>query len=406
MKTKAILITLLVSIILTTSCSWFGKKIPSVSPNFITLPSGGLKVVDGINCTGLKVISKINDTLTDDNILISPLNLSAVMTLLCEGAQGETKQTIKQFLDFDGLEEITVNNTFRTLMENLGSVDAEVDFLPANALWIRNGYLLMPDYMDKAQTYLHVDIFVQPFDNAHLLTMNNWIKDKTNGKIDSYFESIDPDDVMDVVTAYYFTAKWYDGFDPQNTTERPFTLTTGEKVNVKMLSDVISQTRFMQNDSVSVAEIYFGRGNYSMILVVPRDGNNIDDIAANLTSERWNIWLAAMSQRQPVEVTMPMLSYNRFYDMRPYFFKLGLASVFDSTADFSGISQGLYLTRAFQKSVIKFNEQGSSYTGGIIKEHTKPQYKIIADRPYLFAIRETTTGVIILLGIIKNPKIN
>ncbi len=405
MKTKSLGLFLVIFSLLVSSCSWFGKKIPSVSPNFITLPSNGLHVIDGINYLGLSVISKITDTMSGDNILISPLNLSAVMTLLCQGAGNATKDIIKSTLHFNGLEEITINSTFKTLMEQLGTVDHEIDFLPANALWIRNGFMLQPDYMDKAKTYLHVDIFVQPFNNQYLLIMNNWVKDKTNGKIDKYFKQVDPNDMMDLVNAYYFTAAWYDGFNPDKTEKQPFTLENSQKVQVEMMHDVISQCRYMQNDSVSVAEIYFGRGNYSLILVVPRANDGIDGIARGLNPDTWNTWISALSQRQPVDVMLPKLNFNRFYDLRPYLLKLGLAPVFDTTADFSGISQGLYLTRAFQKTVIKITERGSGYSGGIIKEHTKPQYSIAADRPFLFVVRETTTGVMVLLGIIKNPNI-
>ena len=404
MKKKHLIIPVIMLMLLS-SCTWLGKKYPAISPNVITLPSQGLKVVDGINCLGIDVISKIDDDKYNDNILISPFNMSAVMTLLWQGAQSTTQDNLKKFLYFDGIQDITINRTFQTLMNNLGSVDPEIDFLPANALWITDKVIIQPSFLSTAQNYFNINLFVRPFNNQQLAIMNNWIKDQTHGKIDQYFNNIDTTDLMDAVNAYYFSAAWYDGFDPNNTQDRPFTLKDGQTVNIAMMSDIISQARYMQNDSISMAEIYFGHGNYSMILVVPRDNADIDVITHHLTAQIWNLWLTALSTRQPVEVTIPKLNFRRFYNFQPYFLKLGLGSVFDSTANFSGISPGLHLTKAYENSVIKITETGCNYTGGIIKEHTKPQYKISANRPFLFAIRETTTGVMILLGIIKNPKI-
>ncbi len=404
MKTKNKFFTLTLFIIISlSSCTWLQKPEPALNPQFITLPNNGYKVVDGINYMGIDVINKLIDSLPEENIIISPLNLSVVLTILCEGANNQTKEEIKNLLHFNGLEEITVNSTFKNLLENLPRVDPNVDFLPANTVWIKDGFILTPDFVDKINTYLLTNFFVMPFNSSTLNQINNWIKDKTNGKIDYLVQEIDTGDIMDIINAYYFSARWFDGFNPEYTQKADFTTCDNQTLQVTMMQDLISQARFVMNDSVSIGEIYFGNGNYSMIFVVPRTLHTLDGIVNQLTPEIWNNWMSSLTTLHPVWFEIPRFNINKFYNFERELKLLGLNSTFTPQADFSGISQGVYLTKAYQRTILEVKENGINDISSSRERRMDTGDKLIANQPFLFAIRETTTGVMLILGIVRNP---
>ncbi len=401
-KNKFIFLLLLL-MTLSLSCTWLQKPGPALNPQFITLPNNGYKVVDGINYLGINVINKLIDSLPQENIIISPINLSVVLTILCEGANNQTKDEIKNILHFNGLEEITVNSTFKSLLENLPKVDPNVDFLPANTVWIKDGFILTPDFVDKINTYFLTNFFVMPFNSSTLNQINNWIKDKTHGKIDYLMQTSDQNDIMDIINAYYFSARWFDGFNPENTQKADFTTCDNQTLQVTMMQDLISQARFVINDSVSIGEIYFGNGNYSMIFVVPRTLHTLDEIVSKLTPEIWNNWMSSLTTLHPVLFEIPRLNINKFYNFDRELKLLGLSSTFTPQADFSGISQGVYLTKAFQRTILELKENGINDISNARERRQATGDKLIANQPFLFAIRETTTGVMLILGIVRNP---
>ncbi|KAL7194402.1 hypothetical protein ACSBR1_034755 [Camellia fascicularis] len=69
---------------------------------------------------------------------------------------------------------------------------------------------------------------------------------------------------------------------------------------------------------------------------------------------------------------------------------------------------GLYLSKVFHKSCIEVNEEGTeaaASTADIIRFFSKriPTPRFVADHPFMFMIREETSGTVLFTGAVLNP---
>src|SRR5690606_11587365 len=91
---------------------------------------------------------------------------------------------------------------------------------------------------------------------------------------------------------------------------------------------------------------------------------------------------------------------------------MGMGIAFNpQMADFSGISNDrLFISEVKQKSFIEVNEEGTEAAAvtsvGMGLTSAGPQvYTFRVDRPFLFAIRETATGLILFIGQVNDPSV-
>ena len=88
-----------------------------------------------------------------------------------------------------------------------------------------------------------------------------------------------------------------------------------------------------------------------------------------------------------------------------------MKAAFDpSTADFSGMGAGLFISAARQKTFVEVNEEGTeaaAVTGvGVSLTAFTPRaepFQMVVDRPFLFLIEDRQTGTILLIGIVFDP---
>ena len=121
--------------------------------------------------------------------------------------------------------------------------------------------------------------------------------------------------------------------------------------------------------------------------------------------------------RKPSEgsVALPKFKLEYGGTLKQPLVKLGLGIAFDrDRADFSRITDeahGFYISDVLHKAYLEINEEGSTAaavtgiqmkTAAIISP--KESFNLVFDHPFLLAIADTKTGVIIFLGIIANPK--
>jgi serpin B len=91
---------------------------------------------------------------------------------------------------------------------------------------------------------------------------------------------------------------------------------------------------------------------------------------------------------------------------------LGISNAFNSVkSDFSKISvvNGVYISRVFHKTFIDLNENGTeaaavtAVQGGIESPPTPKNF--IANKPFVYAITEKSTGCVIFIGKLMDPSV-
>jgi serine protease inhibitor len=359
------------------------------------------------NAFGFDVFRTINRSENSDkNVFISPLSISLALAMTYNGANGDTKTEMQNTLRFPDLSEDEINGYFQKLSNTLLDLDPTVKLGIANSIWYRLGFSVLPDFLSINESYYNAEVRGLDFsDPASVEIINNWCATKTNEKIKKVLDDIGPDVVMYLINAIYFKGQWTYDFDKDLTTEGPFHLSTAETSTVSFMHQK-GTFDYYSNDSLQLLEMPYGQGNFSMVVLLPKPGYSVSTLADGLTPEIWNGWLADTSKAN-VDIAMPKFRFEYERILNDDLIGLGMVKAF-GPADFSNInpSAGLYISMVKHNSFVEVNEEGTeaaAVTVVEIVEVSMPSFiPFVADRPFLFAIRETTTNTILFMGKVSS----
>ena len=177
---------------------------------------------------------------------------------------------------------------------------------------------------------------------------------------------------------------------------------------------------YVKNDTYAAVNLPYGNGLWQMTVMLPEEGKTTDDIIAYLAQSGWKTGDSEnnpMSGERAYEVDLKLPRFETSSDtnelqggliglLKP----MGIRQVFDSY--YSQVpnmfEQGnAYINMMRQKAVIKVNEKGSEaaavtvagmcYTTSV-DPVVYPKATFHANRPFVYLIREQSSGVILFVG--------
>jgi len=319
---------------------------------------------------------------------------------------------MEETLYLSGLSSQEINKSYQTLMEALLTVDPKVTMEIANSIWYRQGFSVEQDFIDVNREYYNAGVEALDFDSPDAVqTINNWVDDNTNGKIPEIIESIDPLTMMYLINAIYFNGKWTYQFDKDNTSEQPFYLADGSQIQVDMMQNEAT-LNYTSNDLFKAVEMPYGRGNYSMVCMLPGEDLKVGDVVQQMDADNWNQWMQTMDSAN-VQVHLPRFSFEYKKTLKELLKSMGMEEAFNANqSDFSGINPDrpdLHISEVKHKTFVEVDEKGTEAAAVTSVEmgftSVDPNQPVIVkfDRPFVFAIREVTTGTIVFLGKMMEP---
>ena len=133
------------------SCQKENNDIPEENKN-ISLDEKSTQLIEADNAFGLEVFQKIRSESEEENIMISPLSISIALAMTYNGAKGDTKKEMENALHLNGLSTDEINASYEMLIAALQSLDEEVVFEIANAIFYANGFSVNPDFVEVNKT--------------------------------------------------------------------------------------------------------------------------------------------------------------------------------------------------------------------------------------------------------------
>jgi serpin B len=351
------------------------------------------------------------------NLMLSPLSASAALTMLLNGAEGDTYTQMRDMLGYPAdLDLADINRVYRDLVKQLLQADPTVKLSLANSVFYHQLFAVRPEF--KATLKAEFDALVQDLDFSDprsVDVINKWASDNTNGLIDHVLDSLDHDLVMVLMNAIYYKGSWTNKFDEASTRPRSFTFADGTRDDVPTMSGEVS-VRATAGDGYRVVEIPYGRRNFSMVIVIP-DDHEFEAFMNAFDGDEWmevtrrlgttNEWVAA-------DVYLPKFKYRTtsFY-LNETLQNLGMHDAFSpGAANFSSISQTpVFVGFVKQDSYIDVNEEGTEaaavttigmFVTSVNPQPVKPTFHI--DRPFLYGIRERTTNTLLFMGHVVDPR--
>jgi serpin B len=355
----------------------------------------------------------------DGNLVYSPFSISLALAMTYAGARGETESQMAQTLHFLPQNELhPALNALDLELAKRGEAQSE-DETPlqlniANAIWAEQTLTLLQEFLDViAQNYgagiQLVDFAGQP--EAIREDINDWVSTKTNDKIKDLLPRgiLTPDTAMVLVNAIYFKADWIYQFDPNDTQDAPFHLLGGSDVQVEMMSQSLFGIPYVEGNGYQAVELPYQGGNAAMDIIVP-DEEEFNEFEAALDTQKLNEILGNMRPSGAIELGLPKFDFTSDFALRDHLIAMGMPDAFDGRADLSGMTseKRLFIDAVLHKAFVAVDEKGTeaaAATAVIMKETAalQPDASLIIDRPFIFVIRDISSGQILFVGRVLNP---
>ncbi len=382
-------------------------------PKPIHLSDDAAKMVQADNRFGFDLFRKAMETDSlSENRMISPLSVSLCLTMVYNGASGTTKAAFDSVLHYKEISNTDINKSAKELMDALTTVDKQVTFEIANAIWYHTGLPVNENFISTNKKYLDAEVAALDFnDPASVTTINDWVNKKTHGKINKIIDRLNEDEMMALINALYFKGDWRFQFKKSNTAKENFHKADGTTVQVDMMKTHEGNTfSFYHDETIKLVEMPYGRGNFSMVAILPVNGS-LNGIIPLLTPENWDTWLDQAFEVKDIHVEIPKFEFQYKLSLSDILKIMGLSVAFSDQADFSGISEDVFLkmSRVIHKTYIKTDEEGTEAAAVTYSGMANTSFDVnefIADKPFFFAIREKFTGAILFAGIINDPNNN
>jgi serpin B len=377
----------------------------------------------------MKFLKTVNDV--DQNgksFIYSPLSITYVLGMVNDAAEGETERELEQTLGFHEGGIQAVNDYCKKLIEGLPKVDEKVTLNIANAIFLNKNYTLKPQFTQDMQTYYDAKAEALDFWAPETLNhINGWAKEKTNGMIPTILDEVDPMMVSYLLNAIYFKADWASKFDQKNTKEETFTTEEGSIKMPLMHQNVL--INYVKNAIFSAVNIPYGNGMWNMTVLLPEEGKTTDDIVNHLAAFGINgiegtfceiedgIATMRAVTFSPYEVDLKLPRYETSSDtdeiegrLVGLMKKMGINRAFyDGLAEIPNMCEApVYIDMMRQKAKIKVNEEGSeaaavtvagvTYKDASSEPKEYPKATFHANRPFVYVIREASSGVILFVG--------
>jgi len=286
----------------------------------------------------------------------------------------------------------------------------------ANSVWVEKRLVVKQKFITDLQNWYKGEARKIDVTNPDAVKIvNDWIAEKTHDKITDMLDYLDPDLAMLLINAVYFNGKWRNQFNKTDTKEEPFYVTPSTPKTVPMMHQE-ENLKAAKDNNLTIVDIPYGQGNYSMLVVLPDADITTSDVAEALSPSRWNEWmeLLANNNTHKVELSMPRFKYKYKRLLNNDLIDLGMGIAFSDWANFSNISdQELKISRVIHQSFIETNEEGTEAAAATVVEivfKTSGQepsvWKVDINHPFLYFIHETSTGTILFMGRVSDPTLN
>ncbi|MDR3252841.1 MAG: serpin family protein [Tannerella sp.] len=338
------------------------------------------------------------------NVFVSPLSVSMALNMTLNGARGTTADEMLAALRADGYSLDEINEYSKSLREALTEVDPSTLLSIANSIWYHNVFPVKQTFIDLNSSFYDAEVRKADFkDKKTVDAINAWCDTKTKGKITKIIDELSPDAVMLLMNAIYFKGIWKNKFDKGDTRKEDFTQYDGSKKAVDMMRQT-SAFNYAADQHAAYLELPYGNNAFSMIIALPE--SSVDGVVENLGSEQWND-IAGRMYGHKVNLRLPRFKTECEFTLEQNVLPaIGMIVPFGNQADFSGISDvATYISRVIHKTFVEVNEEGTeaaAVTGvemGVTSVGPDPQpVDFFVNRPFVFAIREKSTGVILFIG--------
>jgi serine protease inhibitor len=360
----------------------------------------------------LQLIQQLaNERGAGNNLVVSPASLAAVLSLLDVGADAPMRAALYKTLGFDADHPNAAAadlENLRALVTKLGKGVEDKDTILKLANWIVFDPKSEP--IDEALRKLRAtgarvtqDDLSDP---ATIKAINDWVSEKTKGLIPSILDQGPKMPGIVALDALYFKGTWLDQFAKSATHTEPFHLLGGTDFDVQMMAKLFARADFHQDGRFVAVDLPYKNSRFSLVVITTNDKPASASEFSGVAS--WLYGDGFASGR--VHLSLPRFTIEDKNEMLDALDALGLKAGRTSPMAFGGLAINLAgISAITQKTYLRVDEEGSeaaATTAVSIERSAMPRGDLVEmkiDKPFLFALRDSETGLILMSGYVGRP---
>lgn len=346
----------------------------------------------------------------DPNIVISPASVAGVMALLDLGADAKMRGAIWDMLGFkpalghDATSDLAaLRMTIANAPKNQKPDDAKFD--------LANIVMFDPAAKpyDKAIREMRAtgaEVSTAPLsDVENIKRINRWVAEKTQNLIPGILEEQPLPPGLVAVNALYFKGLWPQPFDKNNTKPQAFHMVAGD-TEVPMMR-TRERYRFKRDGEFAAVEMPYRGGRYTLTILTNTQRSLALPNFAAVTG-----WLDGTgSALKDVRLSLPRFTLEASEELLDPLKALGLKHGMDSVTAFENLAMlPQEISRVVQKTFMKVDEEGTEAAAAtavvaVTSAMPRPEEPetLVVDRPFIFALRDRDSGLILMSGYIAKP---
>lgn len=336
----------------------------------------------------------------DKNYMFSPLSLKTALAMAANGAEGKTRAELSAALGIENLDEY--NKSVKNMIEKY-SKSKILNINVANSIWIntdKTSQKFSNDFESLMKDAFNADSGAVTDKSISLI--NDWVKEKTNGKIPSIVSENSADFLAMLVNAVYFKGAWQNEFSKSATADGIFTDRNGKENTVRFMHDT-AWRNVSQKDGITITELPY-KAN------AENDSSNLDVSMYLLMSDKpfdaEKVLSAAKFDSVYTALSMPKFKIEYSAGMKDMLSKIGIQKAFTSAAELSPMLTGVaatFISDVIHKTYIDVDEEGTeaaAVTGVAVGATALPPTptQISYDKPFTFVIKDNESGDILFMG--------
>ena len=362
-------------------------------------------VTDG-NAFALRLHRALRADASGVNRVASPFSIAVALAMTRAGAAGDTAAELTRAL-CPSVPAADVDSAYRSLIERLDA-KRTVTLVIGNRLWGPRDEGFRDEFLTLLTRCYRAGLETVDFADAEAARarINAWVDQRTRGKIR---ELIAPGVVnagtrLVLTNAVYFKGAWLDPFEPRRTRPAWFHGERG-KVDVPMMQRRGTYP-YARIDGAQLLEMPYRGEQIAALIALP----DAPDGLAALEDRLDGAQLAQPLAPVLVDLSLPRFQVSSAFDLVRALERVDVRAPFGAGADFSGMNgrRDLFVSSVIHQAIVEVTEEGTvaaAATAVSMARSAPPKViPFVVDRPFLFAIRDRRTGVLLFLGRVGDPR--
>lgn len=218
-----------------------------------------------------------------------------------------------------------------------------------------------------------------------------------------------------IANAIYYRGVWAQQFEVKNTKKSKFYVSPVEEIDVDMMSLESASVMYGISETlqVSAVDIPYSNPDYSMMIILPDANKGLDSVIRDLTLSSLSDLTNNMFDNE-VDLVIPKFRAEHEFELAGPLYSIGIRKLFDPRyVDLSLIfntnnTDSMALDSVVHKAYINVNEEGTeaaAATALVLARSGRPAFEtqFIANRPFVYLIRDVSTNSILFLGTVRRP---